>query len=103
MRGDSSAPLRSVRVRAFRIPTDAPESDGTLEWNSTTLVLVRVTAGDREGIGYSYADTATATLVRDKLAGVIRGRDALQTAARYADMVAAVRNLGQRGIAALAQ
>jgi L-alanine-DL-glutamate epimerase-like enolase superfamily enzyme len=33
---------------------------------------------------------------------VIEGRDALQTAARWADMRAAVRNLGTRGIAALA-
>jgi L-alanine-DL-glutamate epimerase-like enolase superfamily enzyme len=98
----ASAPITTVRVSAFRVPTDAPESDGTLAWDSTTLVLVQVSAGGCEGIGYSYADSATATLVRDKLAAVIQGRDALQTAARWADMVASVRNLGRRGIAGMA-
>jgi L-alanine-DL-glutamate epimerase-like enolase superfamily enzyme len=102
MRGDSSAPLQSVRVRAFRIPTDAPESDGTLEWDSTTLVLVEAEAGGHRGIGYSYADTAAAALVRDKLAPRIEGRDALQTAARHLEMTGTVRNLGRDGIAALA-
>lgn len=37
MRSDSSAPVRELQVRAYRIPTDAPESDGTLQWDSTTL------------------------------------------------------------------
>ena len=82
MRSDSDAAIRAVEVNAYRIPTDGPESDGTLEWNSTTLVLVRITAGGRKGIGYSYADAASATLVREVLGGVIEGRDALQTAAR---------------------
>ena len=102
MRSDSDAAIRAVEVNAYRIPTDGPESDGTLEWNSTTLVLVRITAGGRKGIGYSYADAASAALVRDVLAGVIEGRDALQTAARWADMLQAVRNLGREGIAAMA-
>jgi L-alanine-DL-glutamate epimerase-like enolase superfamily enzyme len=102
MRGDSTAPLRSVRARAFRIPTDSPESDGTLEWEATTLVLVEAEAAGRRGIGYSYADSAAATLVRDKLAPVVEGHDALQTAARHRDLVASVRNLGRDGIAALA-
>jgi L-alanine-DL-glutamate epimerase-like enolase superfamily enzyme len=102
MRSESSAPIRAVKVSAYRVPTASPESDGTLAWDATTLVLVRVNAGGCDGVGYSYADSATATLVRDLLAGTIEGRDALQTAARWAEMVAAVRNLGARGIAAMA-
>lgn len=102
MQADSSAEIRSVQATAFRVPTDGPESDGTLSWNATTLVLVRVAAGGVEGLGYTYADASTAALVRDTLAGVIEGRDGLQTGARWADMVAAVRNLGRRGIAAMA-
>ena len=97
-----SCPIERVQVSAYRVPTDAPESDGTLEWDSTTLVLVRVAAGGVEGIGYTYADRATATLVRAKLAGVIEGREALQTAARWLDMAQAVRNLGRRGIGTMA-
>jgi RimJ/RimL family protein N-acetyltransferase len=37
-------------VSAYTIPTDAPEADGTLEWTSTTLVLVEANAGDLETI-----------------------------------------------------
>jgi L-alanine-DL-glutamate epimerase-like enolase superfamily enzyme len=102
MRADSSAAVTAVRARAFRIPTDFPESDGTLEWDSTTLVLVEIEAAGLRGIGYSYADTAAATLVRDKLAGVVTGQDALQTAARHRELQQSVRNIGRTGIAALA-
>jgi L-alanine-DL-glutamate epimerase-like enolase superfamily enzyme len=99
---DSSVPITGVQVAAYRIPTDAPESDGTFEWDATTLVLVRVSAGDREGIGYSYADRAAAQLVHDSLAPLLQGLDALATGACCARMVQAVRNLGRRGIAGLA-
>ncbi len=53
---------RSTRidVSAYKVPTDAPESDGTYRWEATTLVLVEVQAGGKTGLGYSYADTATA-------------------------------------------
>lgn len=102
MHADSAAPLRELQVRAYRIPTDAPESDGTLQWDATTLVLVKADAGGRTGLGYSYADSATAVLVRDTLAPLLVGRDALQTAARHADMLHALRNLGRPGIAAMA-
>lgn len=99
---NADAPIEQVRVAALRIPTEQPESDGTHAWDATVLVLVRVVAAGREGLGWTYADTAAATLVRDVLAGVLEGRDALQTAARWGDMQAAVRNLGQRGISAMA-
>ena len=33
-------------VGAYTIPTDAPESDGTIAWDSTTVVVVEATAGD---------------------------------------------------------
>ncbi|MDQ2991632.1 MAG: mandelate racemase, partial [Candidatus Eremiobacteraeota bacterium] len=69
--------VRSLEVRAYRIPTeDASESDGTIEWNSTTLVLVEVRAGDHTGIGYTYADAATATLIREMLCDRVVGSDA---------------------------
>jgi hypothetical protein len=43
--------IGEVHASAYTIPTDAPESDGTLEWNATTLVLVQVEAGGRTGLG----------------------------------------------------
>src|SRR5665213_944093 len=96
------APIAAVAADAYRIPTDAPESDGTLEWSSTTLVLARVDAGGAQGLGYTYADTATAHLIRDTLAPLLVGHDAFALAARWGDMVRAIRNLGRPGIASMA-
>ncbi|MGH8233427.1 MAG: enolase C-terminal domain-like protein [Rhodanobacteraceae bacterium] len=91
------------RVSAYKIPTDATESDGTLKWDSTTLVLVEIDAGGKHGLGYSYADSATAVLIRDKLGEVLTEQpDALDTAGAWEAMVHAIRNLGRAGIAAMA-
>ncbi len=84
------SPIREVEVSAYRVPTDGPESDGTLEWNATTLVLVEIKAGEEVGVGYTYADTATAKLVADLLRDVVVGKDALQTGALWMQMVAKV-------------
>jgi L-alanine-DL-glutamate epimerase-like enolase superfamily enzyme len=97
-----AVPVRDVRVAAYTIPTDQPEADGTLEWDSTTLVLVEVEAGAVTGIGYTYADTATATLIRDRLAQLIVGRDAFDNMALWRAMVRSIRNLGRPGIASMA-
>jgi L-alanine-DL-glutamate epimerase-like enolase superfamily enzyme len=96
------APITRLRVFAYTIPTDAPESDGTLEWNATTLVLVEASAGGVTGIGYSYANRATAVLVADTLTEVVTGRDALDVAGSFDAMVAAIRNLGRPGISSMA-
>lgn len=96
----STVPVESVEASAYTIPTDAPESDGTLTWDSTTFVLVTVHAGGKVGTGYTYADTSVVTVVKSKLAEVITGRDALQPPARWAEMAHAVRNLGKPGVVA---
>jgi L-alanine-DL-glutamate epimerase-like enolase superfamily enzyme len=98
----SGVPVERVEVAAYTIPTETPESDGTLEWDSTTLVLVRVHGGGHAGIGYSYADGSAACLIRDTLAERVRGQDAMQVGAAWATMVHAVRNLGRPGIASMA-
>ena len=97
-----AVPIERVRASAYTIPTDAPESDGTLEWHATTLVLVHAEAGGKTGLGFSYANRATAVLARDTLADVVAGRDALDIAGAWAAMVAAIRNLGRPGIASMA-
>jgi L-alanine-DL-glutamate epimerase-like enolase superfamily enzyme len=94
--------LGKARASAYEVPTDAPESDGTLEWNATTLVLVEIDAGGKRGIGYSYADKATQVLIHDLLAGVIEGRDAMDIPGVWWAMAAAVRNIGRRGVASMA-
>ncbi|MGH3968559.1 MAG: enolase C-terminal domain-like protein [Mycobacterium sp.] len=93
-------PVESLQASVYTIPTDAPESDGTLAWDSTTLVLVTACAGGITGTGYTYAGSSAATVVKSKLAGVVSGGDALQPAARWADMQHAVRNLGKPGVVA---
>jgi L-alanine-DL-glutamate epimerase-like enolase superfamily enzyme len=100
--GDKAVPVEEVEVSAYRIPTDLPEADGTYRWDRTTLVLVEATAGGKTGLGYSYADTGTATLIRDLLAGAVRGRDAIDVPGSWSAMGAAVRNLGRPGIASMA-
>src|SRR5262249_45553182 len=95
-------PIERVDVSAYTIPTDAPESDGTLEWTSTTLVVVDTVAADHHGRGYTDANVATAALTRDLLAGVVRGRDVMGVTAAWAAMRHAIRNLGRPGIASMA-
>ena len=56
------ARIDRVAARAFRIPTDAPEADGTFAWDSTTLVVVEVEAADRTGLGYTYSSTTGASV-----------------------------------------
>ena len=38
--------LTDVEATAYTIPSDEPEGDGTLAWDSTTWVVVRVGTGD---------------------------------------------------------
>ena len=94
--------IDKIEVSTHTVPTDLPESDGTLEWNSTTLVLVRSHGGNEYGLGYTYADTATATLIHDLLAGVVQGQDAMAPASSWNAMASRIRNLGRPGIVSMA-
>lgn len=98
----SSVAIDSVEAKVFVVPTDAPESDGTFEWTTTTLVLATARAGGQSGIGYTYASRATATLVQETLAPLIKGRDALAVTEAWHAMRASVRNIGWPGVAAMA-
>jgi len=94
--------VEGIEAEARTIATDGPESDGTLAWSDTTIVLVRVHAGGEVGLGYTYADASTAELVEGKLAAALRGIDAMATAACWESMRAALRNAGQAGAGAMA-
>ncbi|HEX3616483.1 MAG TPA: enolase C-terminal domain-like protein [Solirubrobacteraceae bacterium] len=98
-----SAPtIEGVRARAFTIPTDAPEGDGTLEWDATTVIVVEATSGGHTGLGYSYGASAAADLITGKLAGVVNGLDALSPPGAWQRMRHEVRNVGYPGIASSA-
>jgi L-alanine-DL-glutamate epimerase-like enolase superfamily enzyme len=98
----SGVPIERIVASAYRVPTDAPESDGTFDWNATTLVLVEATAGGLVGLGYSYTHDAAVTLVDELLESVAVGLDALALPAAWAAMVRAVRNIGRPGLVATA-
>ncbi len=92
------APIDSVDTSVYTFPTDAPEADGTLSWDSTTMVLVRVhTADGRVGTGWTYGSPACAQVVDGTLAETVRGRDPLDVAGAFDAMVKAVRNAGRPG------
>jgi L-alanine-DL-glutamate epimerase-like enolase superfamily enzyme len=95
-------PIEGLTAEVYVIPTDAPEADGTLAWDSTTMVLVTARAGGQEGIGWSYAAGAAAGVVSDVLAGVAKGRDSFDIPAVAEDMARALRNVGRAGIGATA-
>ncbi|HEY7105403.1 MAG TPA: enolase C-terminal domain-like protein [Acidimicrobiia bacterium] len=92
----------AIRVSAYRVPTDAPESDGTLEWDATTIVVVEVEAGGHTGLGYTYGAAAVADLVARELAPVLRDQRALDIAAAWHAMSAQLRNAGRPGAGMMA-
>lgn len=94
--------IEDVEVSAYTIPTDAPESDGTIKWESTTLVLVEIQAGGKRGIGYSYADVSSALFIQHHFKKIVVGKDALQIPLILKQMVRSVRNSGNSGIIAMA-
>jgi L-alanine-DL-glutamate epimerase-like enolase superfamily enzyme len=95
----SDAPITALRCAAYGIPTDAPEADGTLSWDKTTLVLVEVEAAGHKGLGYTYSDACLVELIAGKLAEIVVGADALDIRAVWAAMRGGVRNLGRSGLA----
>jgi len=91
-----------LEVGAFTVPTDQPEADGTLAWDSTTIVVVHAHGAGESGLGYTYADVSTAKLVESKLAGIVVGRDAYSPQSAWEAMVEQTRNLGRPGITSMA-
>lgn len=98
----TDARITDVAARAFRIPTDSPEADGTLEWDATTLVVVEIGAGGTVGLGYSYADGTATDIVTKVLAQVLFGQDAFAIQKLWLEMTRAVRNIGWSGVCSCA-
>jgi len=94
--------IDGLTVSAYQIPTDTPESDGTLQWNSTTIVIVEASGGGKRGLGYTYGDTAVAGLIKGKLASIVAGHNAMHVPGAWAAMVREIRNLGRPGISSMA-
>lgn len=105
MAGRGVVRIDDVRTHAFEVATDGPdglEEDGTLRWDSTTVILVEVHAEGHTGIGYTYGDVSVAGFVDSKPASIVRGGDALAPAAAWHRMFAGIRNAGRPGVGAMA-
>jgi L-alanine-DL-glutamate epimerase-like enolase superfamily enzyme len=98
----SECRITKGEVTVYTVPTDAPESDGTASWDSTTMILVTLEGGGKTGIGYTYADAATGQVVKALLQKVVEGCDAFDHAAILQAMFLKVRNSGEVGICAMA-
>jgi L-alanine-DL-glutamate epimerase-like enolase superfamily enzyme len=94
----AAARVERLEVNAYTIPTDQPESDGTLEWESTTIVVVEAQAGRHTGLGYTYCDAAAAEVISSQLAEVVQGEDVMDVRSAWLRMGAQVRNAGRPGI-----
>jgi L-alanine-DL-glutamate epimerase-like enolase superfamily enzyme len=95
--------IAQLETHVYRIPTDRPEADGTIAWDSTTMVLVEAIADSGErGLGYSYASASAAGLVHEFLHKVIVGCSVDDVRSAWGAMIAAVRNVGRPGVAATA-
>ncbi|GHC68204.1 enolase C-terminal domain-like protein [Streptomyces cinnamoneus] len=93
-------PVEALEVSAYTIPTDAPEADGTLSWDSTTVVVVEARGGGETGLGWTYGPADTGTAVTGLLSGHVLGRDAMDVAGANEAMGRAVRNAGRPGLVA---
>jgi L-alanine-DL-glutamate epimerase-like enolase superfamily enzyme len=94
--------LDDLKISVYAVPTREEESDGTFMWNKTTMVLVEISAGGNTGIGYTYADIATATLIKEIFIPLLKGKNAMDIFACWNSMVQSIRNLGRPGIASMA-
>jgi hypothetical protein len=66
--------IDQLRARPLVLRTEhEAESDGTLVWSSTTLVLVELRVAGAVGIGYTYAHASAAPLIQGLLADCVVG------------------------------
>jgi L-alanine-DL-glutamate epimerase-like enolase superfamily enzyme len=97
-----SPTVEALTAATYRIPTDAPEADGTISWTSTTMTVVWARAAGCVGTGWTYGAGAVRAVVADKLTPVVLGRDAFDVPGAYAAMGRSARNIGRLGVAACA-
>ncbi len=95
--------ITSIESSVYRVPTVRPEADGTIAWDSTTMVIVEATAENGEsGLGYSYAAAAAGELIGEMLANPLIGMDTEDVGAAWDRMIYSVRNVGRPGIGSAA-
>src|SRR5581483_1402574 len=99
---DAGPAIDSIEITAYTVPTASPEADGTFWWDSTTMIVVEAAAGGARGIGYSYADVATAHFIDKHLRDVVVGKSAMAISEAWVAIGWRVRNLGRAGVESMA-
>jgi L-alanine-DL-glutamate epimerase-like enolase superfamily enzyme len=98
----AAAAIDRLDVEVYEIPLDEPESDGTLTWDRTTVILARPRAVGTTGLGYTYGTGACATVIEELLRDAVVGRDTLDVGGAWTSMVRAIRNQGRPGVCSMA-
>lgn len=100
---EAGARIDKVEVSAYEVPTETEqESDGTLVWSSTTMVVVELRCGEHTGLGYTYCHPSAGQVIESKLASILSDADPLMPGKAWAQMQMQVRQMGHAGIAAMA-
>lgn len=94
----SSARVERLECRVLTIPTDAPEADGTIAWDKTTMVLVTARSGDTTGLGWTYGPPACADIVSGLFRPLVVGTDAMSVPGTWGELVRAGRNDSRPGV-----
>jgi L-alanine-DL-glutamate epimerase-like enolase superfamily enzyme len=98
----TTAKIERLDVATYRIPTDQSESDGTLKWDHTDVVVVHAVAGGQTGLGWSYASGASADLVSSILRSAVVGKPAMAIEDSWWQMNHQLRNAGRPGAGLMA-
>ncbi|HEY4302776.1 MAG TPA: enolase C-terminal domain-like protein [Candidatus Didemnitutus sp.] len=91
-----------LELASYRVPTDRPESDGTLKWDHTGLIVVKIGCGRARGLGWTFGSRAIATVIDDLLRPVVIGGDPFATERLWQEMNRHLRNAGSRSLGAMA-
>ncbi len=102
MKKPSEIKLKRVTASSYTVPTEKKESDGTLAWDSTTMVIVKAEGGGETGLGYSYTQRSVAQLINEKLAPLVHNENPMDISALWRIMVAECRNYGDSSLVMMA-
>lgn len=98
----AASKIDRVDAAVYTVPTDAPEADGTISWDATTIVLASIRCGDYEGLGYTYTHSAAAALIAKPLRDVLLDADPMDIPALWHKMRSSLRNIGVPGLGMMA-
>jgi L-alanine-DL-glutamate epimerase-like enolase superfamily enzyme len=102
MDASNSPMIEKLDVSLYRVETDSPESDGTLKWDHTDVVVAHASAGGLTGLGWTYASRAAADLIHDALRHSVIDQPALGIEGCWRKMVHQLRNVGVPGAGMMA-